>query len=60
MVTRVVVMVTRALFPGKIIEEIARGLEYTKFVEMFTEAEFTSFYLKKYTEREERLAFLEV
>nr|AIW06468.1 putative isopenicillin-n-synthase [Lampocteis cruentiventer] len=36
----------------KLVEEIAAGLEFSEFVEKFKEAEFTGFYLKKYTERE--------
>ena len=35
----------------KLVEEIAGALEYSEFVEKFKEAEFSSFYLKKYTER---------
>nr|AIW06481.1 putative isopenicillin-n-synthase [Ctenophora sp. T WRF-2014] len=38
----------------KIVEEIAGVLGYREFVEKFTEAEFTSFYLKKYTARNEK------
>ena len=38
----------------KLVEEIGRGLQYNEFVEKFTESEFTSFYLKKYTAREEK------
>nr|AIW06454.1 putative isopenicillin-n-synthase [Ctenophora sp. W WRF-2014] len=38
----------------RLVEEIGRGLDYTQFGEKFTESEFTSFYLKKYTAREEK------
>nr|AIW06469.1 putative isopenicillin-n-synthase [Thalassocalyce inconstans] len=36
----------------KLVEELAAGLEFSEFVDKFKEAEFTSFYLKKYTARE--------
>nr|AIW06458.1 putative isopenicillin-n-synthase [Bathocyroe fosteri] len=38
----------------KIVEEIGDVLGYSEFVDKFKEAEFTSFYLKKYTERDEK------
>ena len=44
----------RMKLASKLVEEIAAGLRYPQFVELFKEAEFSSFYLKKYTEREEK------